>query len=387
MEKAIQMKMDSEGFCYPLIEGSLCINCNKCRTLCPLNEKSNINFSLPIEAYAAISTDSLVIKNSASGGAGAALARCVINQGGIVFGCAWNEDLVAEHRYIINQNDLVLIQGSKYVQSNQNQCYLQAERFLKEGRMVLYSGTPCQIAGLKAYLIQEYQNLYLVDLICHGVPSSEFHSAYVRHLERKLGGQVVGLNYREKSRGWSSRLRVDYLKQDTIYHKFYENNESYYYLMFSRSFVCRSSCYACRFAQEKRVGDITLGDYWGDLEKYHPEIPLYDGVSAVLVNSEKGMTLLKSVEDLRLFSTKLEWVKAGNGQLNEPVKYCKELSEETLRLWESGGAEALEARFKPNYLTRLMNCIARYLPFKVKRRIIMLLRKFKKVSLLHSDGD
>lgn len=313
-KKAIHSSVDEYGFTFPVINTTLCIECGRCLRVCPL-KRSDLGCT-PYKAFAAIYKDPANY-NSSSGGVFAAIAAAVVEEGGVVFGCAWNEKMIAEHRAISTIDELPKLQGSKYVQSDQGECYTEAKRLLDSGRIVLYSGTPCQIAGLKSFLGKEYGSLYTVDIVCHGVPSEAFHTSYVRLMEKKLNGKIVNMNYREKSNGWSMRLRIDYKRNGRICNKRYENSDMYYYHYFEHGLICRASCYQCKYASINRPGDITLGDYWG-VELPHREIKTKNGVSAILVNSCKGMDILNLTKDVSLVDSRVDWIVQGNGQLREP---------------------------------------------------------------------
>lgn len=368
-QKAIEMKVDGDGFTFPEIDHSLCIECEMCIKVCPFKQTND--FRMPIKAYAAVNESSDVYR-SASGGVFFSIATKIIKGNGIVFGVAWNEDMIAEHQMISTLEGLKKLQGSKYVQSNQNKSYSKVKTLLKNGTEVLYSGTPCQIAGLKQYLGREYNNLYTADIICHGVPSEKMHSEYISYLERKIQGKIINMNYREKSNGWSLRLRVNYIKNNIQKFKRYENNESFYYYYFMHGLIYRDSCYHCPFAKTERISDITLGDYWG-VEKYHPNIKTYKGVSAVLVNTSKGLDLIDSIEDLILHDSKVDWIVSGNGQLNRPTICDFEKRSHILETWKKGGADALAAGYKVSLKKRFKNKMVMYTPYVVKdyiKRII-----------------
>ncbi len=335
--QAIIMKSDEDGFLYPVIDDSLCIECGLCKKVCIFqdNMKNNFVSKEPLATYAAILKDMNILKNSASGGAFVALALYVLNNNGVVFGCTMSDNMQPEHICIDNISDIKKLQGSKYVQSNLKNTFIEAKRYLQENRQVLFTGTPCQIAGLKSYLGRDYDNLITADLICHGVPSPLFFNGYISWLENKLNASITELNFRDKTNGWGLTGKVIYKKNNIINEKPIYHIESYYYYYFLKGYIYRESCYECPYASSNRPGDFTIGDYWG-IDKVHPEVDVKNGVSLILVNTKKGLQLIdeedkisnnidKFIENTKLNSyiylTKSNFEKARvyNGQLNYPI--------------------------------------------------------------------
>lgn len=284
--QAITIKADVDGFTFPEINKDLCTECGLCNKVCAF-QNIPVKGDDPIATYAAINKNSNILSASASGGVFGALASLVFDQKGVVFGCAYNDILEPEHISIDNLLDLEKIQGSKYVQSDINTTYTEAKRYLENGRYVLFTGTPCQIAGLKSFLGKDYENLITADLICHGVPSAKFFKGYIKYLEGKLKGRVIDFKFRDKSKGWGLMGKVIYKKGDKILEKFINPKTSYYYDYFLKGYIYRENCYECKYACGSREGDFTMGDYWG-IEKVHPEIETKNGVSVFLINSKKA---------------------------------------------------------------------------------------------------
>ena len=243
------------------------------------------------------------------------------------------------------------LQGSKYVQSVIGDTYAQAKKDLLDGKSVLFSGTPCQIAGLKQYLKKDYENLLTVDIICHGVPSKRFFQSFMEDYGKKLGGTITEFYFRDKSKGQGMITRSVYKDMTG------ENKEKVliggltaYIHFFSKSYIYRKNCYSCPFASEKRVGDLTLGDFWG----FHEEYPSYDekqglsngkGISCVLVNTDKGNNALEQCEDqFVLMFSDFEKVAKHNDQLHSPSKYSPK-REEILKLYKEKGYEAVDQYF------------------------------------------
>jgi len=337
---AITMQPDEDGFLFPVIQNDLCVECGLCKKACAFQYVS-IRKSEPIATYAAIHKNKDLLADSASGGMFVALASYVLEQKGIVFGCAYDRDMNPVHISIDNTNDLKKLQGSKYVQSNTGQIYIEVKKHLADDRLVLYSGTPCQIAALNTYLNQEFSKLITVDLICHGVPNSLHFQGYIMYLEKKLKGKVIDYNFRDKSRGWGMMGKVTYEKNGKIREKIIYPQLSNYFSHFLKGDNYRESCYECKYAGGIRQGDFTIGDFWG-IENFHPTIKTEDGVSVVLVNSPKGKEILQYISD-RLYLTESTYnnAKNSNSQLCRPA-LKRANRDAVLRIWREGGNSALE---------------------------------------------
>jgi coenzyme F420-reducing hydrogenase beta subunit len=293
---AINMQEDEYGFIYPVIEPATCINCGLCKEICAKSKHQKAN--KPLSVFAGISKNTDILQ-SASGGIFASLATSVLNDGGIVYGVSMenvNNVLTPMHIKVDNNVDLLKLLGSKYVQSFTGFCYSDVKKYLEAGKTILFSGTPCQIAGLRSYLDKDYERLFLVDIICHGVPSAKMFNDYISCLENKIKGIVKSFSFRDKRNGWGLTAKVIYNskngKQKTLYMSY---KVSSYFYNFIKSYTYRDSCYYCQYATVDRIGDITVGDYWG-IQQLHPEliktnggcIDEQSGCSCVLVSSPKG---------------------------------------------------------------------------------------------------
>lgn len=345
--QAIQMEPDVYGFRYPTINEDVCIGCGLCKKVCAF-QNGVIMGSEPIATFAVVNKDVQIIKNSSSGGAFGALASLVIGKGGVVFGCAFNTVLEPEHILIDNLEDLYRLQGSKYVQSNINDTLAKAKKYLEEGMYVLFTGTPCQVAGLSSYLGRDYENLITADLVCHGVPSDALFKDYICFMEKKLGGKITRFMFRDKVKGWGEQGRIIYTKNGRTKEKLVRPYFSSYYGYFLRGNICRESCYACKYACGIRQGDFTLGDYWG-VKKVHPQIDKKNGVSLLLANSKKGMGLIEEMKQyLDMTMSSFNQAQAYNKQLNAPVTKCDE-RDYILKLWFEQGYKAVaKIYFKRN---------------------------------------
>lgn len=291
--KSINMLEDHEGFLYPHIDSATCIKCSLCTQVCPIPDLLPKQNSFQI-AYAAYCKDNQIRQNSSSGGIFSMLANEVIKEGGKVFGAVFNEDFSVAHSIAEREEEVSKLRTSKYVQSSINNSYINAKLILETGKKVLFTGTPCQIAGLRKYLNKEYDNLITQDIICHGIPSPLIWNMYVRYREEKAGARTKEISFRHKETGWS---------KFSMFH-YYSNNMKYIKPFFKdpmmRSFLAnfslRPACYHCAFKGKHRVSDITLGDFWG-IKNIVPEMNDDRGTSLVIINSIKGANLFAGIGD------------------------------------------------------------------------------------------
>lgn len=290
--KCISMNPDHEGFLYPTVDTGNCISCGLCLKKCPvMNTQQGNSFST--EYYALKTKNKKDIFNSASGGAADTATKILLQKGGYVYGAAYDEDFRVKHIEVTNESGREKLQSSKYVQSDTGKCFLLARKRLNEGKYVLFTGTPCQIAGLNAFLGKSYDNLVTIDLICHGVPSPLLFKKYLNHKKRKMNGDIIYYNFRSKvKRGWGTQYLIKTktkTKTKTLsldkYGKHFLTGDCY-----------RECCYQCKYANLSRNGDLTIGDFWG-IEKCHPEFSSHLGVSLVLVNTSKGKQILDDMKD------------------------------------------------------------------------------------------
>lgn len=287
-KQCIEMESDKEGFFYPKIAESLCINCGLCERKCPVIYHQN-KIQLPLKVYAAKNPDIEIRMKSSSGGIFTLLAEQVLEEGGVVFGARFDKHWEVIHDYIESKEKLFIFRGSKYVQSRMGDNYSKVEIFLKMGRTVLFSGTPCQIAGLKLFLNHEYDKLLTVDFVCHGVPSPKVWKRYL--VEKVQNNQIYDIDFRSKKDGWKKfSFSISFSadgKQKTFssVSVFYEN---IYMKAFLADLILRPSCYTCPFKSGRSSSDMTIGDFWG-IESVLPEIDDDKGCSLVLLNNEKSL--------------------------------------------------------------------------------------------------
>ena len=289
---SITMCEDKEGFLQPHIDAGTCINCHKCEKTCPIVSPLIIPTNFDTQAYAAINKDEAVRMRSSSGGMFHALAKWTIEQGGVVFGARFNEQWEVVHDYTETLEGIEPFMRSKYVQSRIGDTFKQAKQFLEQGRWVLYSGTPCQIGGLKSYLHKDYDNLLTVDLICLGVPSPKVWRSYLKWL--KKNDLVLDVNFRDKKNGWQDYHQLIKTSNKTIH----ENKVKNPYLRgFLQNVYLRRSCYDCLFKTKHRLSDITLADAWG-IQNFLPDMHDDRGTSLVLIHSELGKSILSKRTEL-----------------------------------------------------------------------------------------
>lgn len=353
----IEMKMNEHGFAYPVINESLCTKCGRCVAVCPLKNKSKD--SSPLRVIGAKNKSEDVRKTSSSGGTFFELAKQVILKGGIVYGCALNEDMVAYHTSAEDEEGLKKFKSSKYVQSEIGDIYKQVKANLNNDREVLFSGTPCQVAGLKNYLGKEYENLLLIDLLCHGVPSPKLFKDYLEMLSKKYKGKPISVNFRQKKKGWK-RLYFEVLFDNGK--RYYEfSGYDRYMALFLHNISLRPACYECKLACVERQGDITLGDFWGIGKKY-PELDDDKGISLILLNTKKGQNAFSEIEDkLNVFESDLEIAKAGQLTLTRPSKK-NDKHEEFYELYAKNGVKtATETYVKvPGTIKRIYYVVMRW---------------------------
>ncbi len=356
---AIEMKPNKEGFLSAYINREKCVNCGLCQNRCPQN--ALIQKSEPLMSLAVRDRDDMELVVSASGGAFAAAARMILQRGGVVIGAAYHDDMTVGHFIVERLENLHKVQSSKYVQSNTEATYSQVKALLINGREVLYSGTPCQIGGLRAYLRKEYANLYTMDLICHGVASPKLFAKYLIWLGGKMKGKIIGYDFRDKSCGWG----LDYMSKTKTKTKTKPSTLDPYYYHFLEGTTYRECCYRCNYCTKERVGDITIGDYWG-VEKEHPEFYSAKGVSCFLVNSEKGMRLWNLIKsEFYFLESTFEQVARANHNLSHPTKRTSRRDSIYLHIDDMDVNEY--------FATQLA------IPFNLKARVKLLLPKWLKI--------
>lgn len=308
----IEMLNDSKGFLYPKVDTATCIDCGACEKVCPF-EGGNIALNSPLTAYAAWNKDREQYLASSSGGVAYVFSSYIIKQGGVVYGCT-SDGMQIRHIRVASLSELSKLQGSKYVQSDVRGLFDLVKADLKAKKPVLFIGTPCQVAGLKNYIKRIPEHLYLVDLICHGVPSQQMLYEHINHVA--AGHSVEQLSFRK---GQLFHIEIT-SPCGTTYSA--EPHKDMYYRAFLDGISYRKSCYHCPFARKERISDITIGDFWGIKDTASLPLEISGGISVLLPSSEKGKALIEAAKpNLSIYERSINEAVAGNNQLRSPVKY------------------------------------------------------------------
>lgn len=292
----ISLVTDECGFYYPKVDLDACIHCGLCEAVCPIIHQDSPR--LPIKQYWGINKDE-ALRMSSSGGIFIALATRIINQGGYVIGAVFNNQWLALHQTASSLAEISIFKGSKYLQSDIGRTFLETEKLLKAGTPVLFSGTPCQISGLKRFLRKSYDNLLCVDIVCHGIPSPKVWVEYLKSLvgEEAYPGGIDYITFKDKSDSWSKyALNIRYRNTSGENLSFIQSTkENPYTVCFLRNYTIRPSCFKCPAKAGKSGSDITLGDFWG-VNSFYPELNDEKGASVILCYTEKGYETLKSLD-------------------------------------------------------------------------------------------
>lgn len=364
----IKMQLDNEGFMYPDTNTELCVNCNACNAVCPIINKKE--FRTPLQCYAAQNKDKDILLRSSSGGVFSVLAEYVLSLGGIVFGARWERDLVI-HDYVdaltsnsSNYSDLISpFRSSKYVQSDMRDTFKQTRQFLNDGRLVLFSGTPCEIGGLKSFLKKDYDNLLAIDVACHGVPSPKVLSLYLMKLKKAYGSNIK-IDFRSKISGWLDYRITAYTDEK---HFFYENQKENIYMKgFLRELYSRPSCHECAFKRFRSQSDITLADFWG-IEKVLPDFDYYNGASLLILNTGRALAFKDAISDKLI----LKQVPISDALLyNGALLHSEAPHPERKYLWKHINQE--------NFISILEKCFSLRTMTKLQIKINSLFHKLRK---------
>ncbi len=312
--EAIMFETDFEGFWYPKVDYSKCIKCELCVKKCPplSNNNPSKNTTTSIDVFATWSKNQELRIDSTSGGIFSELSQVVINNGGYVVGVAFNEDLMVEHIVIDSLNDIRRVRRSKYLQSDTENIYKKTKTLLVKNKKVLFSGNPCQSAGLLSYLGKEYDNLYTVDFICKGNLSPKAFTKYKELLEKKYNSKIKEVHFKNKTIGWNNFGTKITFQNGEIYFKD-RDNDLYMVSYLKHNLFLRPSCYECKFKEKLRVSDITFGDFWGVGENVDKTLDDNKGTSVVMINNQKGAKLFDEIKgNLHYVKVDIEDVYKGN---------------------------------------------------------------------------
>lgn len=361
--RALALKPDKMGFLYPVADTDLCIHCGLCEKVCPSIEPNESR--IPLKVYAAKSADERIKAQSSSGGAFTLFAESILEEGGVVFGARFNEKWEVVHDYTETREGLAAFRASKYVQSRIGSTYRQAKAFLQAGRKVLFTGTPCQIAGLKRYLRKAYDNLLTIDFVCHGVPAPTVWQIYLKEILAQQPDphmSIKEIHFRDKREGWKRYNVSFYLSRPTAtgHQSFKVWSSPYMQDVYMRAFLSdltlRPSCYKCPAKKGKSGSDITIGDFWG-IEKIMPDFDDDKGCSLVMLHNEKAIAWFHSVE-LFCREATYEQAIAGNPSI-EHAAFRPRLQRFFLKRLEKeqSVAAALDAVHSPKLLKRIRRFI------------------------------
>lgn len=381
-KKAISMTEDVFGYIYPQVDSEKCVECGICLNVCGY---SNHKLHTPLVAYAAVNRNEEQLHKSSSGGAFSSVADAFLRDGGVVCGAEmqWQDSIpVIKHILIDTPMNLYKLQGSKYVQSSTQDAYSKILSALKRGEHVLLSGTPCQVASMKALAGRWNNNLYTIDIICHGVPSQKMFQNYIEETIKPHFHSIESFCFRNKEYGWGLEGQAEgYLSNGKQCSLKISPESSSYYKYFLAGEIYRDSCYKCPYAQQKRVGDISIGDYWG-VQDQSPELleqnggtmSTHHGISCMIVNTEKGRTILEkygsNIEKTAVNFSKLTVV---NTQLRQPAAHTK-VREELLHTYKNNGYAGISKKFNrwrkiSSYKRKLKSIIKYVLPQKIVNKI------------------
>lgn len=371
-KRCIEMEKDQDGFKYPvLMHPANCVECGMCESVCPvLNGSIKANVDLP-SAYAAFTKDERIRRDSSSGGIFTEIAKRVLAENGVVYGAAYDEKYAVHHCCVDNIDDLQKLRGAKYAESNLGNSFVDILDKLKQGQFVLFSGTPCQVAGLKSFVRKDFNNLICVDFVCHGVPSPMVWKSYVEYRSREDadGKMPYYINLRSKETGWSKYQYSNVFEYENGKKHSALSSQSLFMKLFVGDYISRPSCSDCKFKGYNRVSDITLGDFWGiwDIE---PEMDDNKGTSVVLVHSEKGQKLWQDINpQIKCKEVSLEQASQQNSSMSIPSE-ANPNRELVLEKIHNGEIETCEELFavpippKVSFLTRVKEKVKRLLTGK-----------------------
>ena len=373
---AVAVATDRSGFLYPEIDTDKCISCGLCSRICGYQKGNSGN--KPVKVFAAAAKNDKILMNAASGGIFSVMARHFVDSGGIVCGAAMTRKKTGfdvHHVFSDNERDLHKLASSKYVKSSTDGIFRKAEEILRSGKQLLFSGTPCQIAALKAYLRKDYENLFTVDLICHGVPSLRLFNDYIDLYEKKHSCTVTDFRFRDKSSGQGMYYRITEKRGETSFKKRKSGKLSSYFGLFLKGAIYRENCYSCPYASEKRISDITIGDYWGIYQEHGDEIRKAGldnrkGISCVLINTDKGSRMWDIISsELRSFESELRKVSAHNEQLRKPSAKPAGRTK-IMRAYISGGYKAVDEIYRKDIrFKKYLYMLEPYIPKILKRNM------------------
>lgn len=322
-KRCITMQQDIQGFNYPVVDEAKCIDCHLCEKTCPVINQYEPK-EAPLECYLSKTTDENVRAKSSSGGIFTEISKYIIKQGGVVFGVRFNEQWLAEYDYTETEDGLDVFRGSKYIQADVRGAFIKAQEFLKSGRLVLFSGTPCYIAGLNHFLRKSYDNLITLDIVCHSIPSPKIWSLYLEELRQKRNADIADVTFRDKSNGWSDySLGITFKDKKGKKTRSVESHfKNIFSLGFAEDIFTRPSCSNCSARNYKSNSDITVADAWA-INKYRPNKNDEKGISHVLINTEKGKHIIEYIQS-KIECTTIDYLEVEPTKIHSPLTMsCK----------------------------------------------------------------
>jgi len=353
-KRCIAMEEDAEGFRYPQVNMEVCIDCGLCEKVCPIINAEAEN-PKPQKAFLLQHKDEQVLRESTSGGAFTAIAMWVIRRGGVVFGAAYDDNLQVVHKSVESVEDLRIFRNSKYVQSYVGDAYRETLAFLKAGRMVCFSGTPCQLEGLLKFLRKPYENLITVDLMCHSITSPKVFRMYVNLKKSEKGQGIDNVVFRDKRPYGYKYSQMSIYKEGTqVYHEGVETDV--YLRSFFSDMNVRPSCYACKFKKRYRLTDFTLWDCF-DVYKFSKEMDNDKGVTRILAHTERAVDILRQLSEVRLLEIDADKAVAGVREMTKSVNMNQRRKELFKELTPVNGGGNLYTLYPITLKTKVEKCV------------------------------
>lgn len=367
---AITMQHNVEGFYRPIINAALCISCLKCEQACPiltpLERQSQIFES---KLYAGWIRNEKIRKESSSGGAFTALATATLSAGGVVYGAAYDKNMVIFHSRVDTLDALNTLRLSNYAQSYIGDVFRQVKKDLQKGHNVLFCGTPCQAAGLRGYLKKEYETLVTCDFICHGVPSPLMLKSYKDWLERRTTEHISKINFRDKRKGWYDAVRIAETSRKSYVLK---GNYDNYWIGFNDNKNLQECCYECKFIGIKRNTDITIADFWGIGKQtaFGHKTEIKDGISAIIISTPKGEQLFEKARHLmKIFRRDISEIIEGNTAMVKSSRRPIQRDSFYRDLLDLPYDSMITKYLQPNFKSRVVKFFREYLPASVTTKI------------------
>ena len=375
-QNAILMIEDDEGFLYPVKDEKKCTKCDLCTKICPIINDIEVKNRLKKQIVEVVShKEKEIVSKSSSGGAFTSIVQAFCDEDYVIFGVSYEDKFKVVHTYVESISDIEKFRKSKYVQSNIKDSYIEVKRFLNQKKKVLFSGTPCQIAGLKKYLNRDYENLLCIDLLCHGVPSQKIFDKYINYMERKHKDNIKRISFREKvfKRKWNSKNTIIEFDKGK---KIIENSEENYFLKgFHNNLFHRPSCKECKFANPKRYSDITIADCWG-IEQIYSDLDVHEGQSLMIINTEKGKKILEKIHSSQnIRKLTLEFAIQSNSQFRQPTSFNKNRKEFFENLEKIEFDKLIKKYIKTDYKIKIKQIIYYMVPKKIIEKCKKVRRK------------